>query len=412
MGKAISWADGICMLGIWVNGKPMGRQVFVGPLVPPMRAKFKNGYIDVCGGNGDEGQLNGPREVSMEQWALNILGQLEEWEMMYGNGTILGGNGVGSMGNCIPVIDNSGGVPSSKERTLRRKRTGGSCGVSGFRCFEGVKTLFQNPTPKETGRNDIQSLELRAYALILQLGVRHSVGRPARSLHRTRPQATLFDTYMMKDARLERIFSRRLTDIPAAEMIPLQPQDLDLNFMFWLQRCWFQEFCSFAFVLYAECFELQASDHDSDFLDREDHGLCLLVWYSPFETFHNAGEPVISGSRTSWCSYAFASAHGDLEGENNNDHHTISRADQDLLDDPSRWVSLRLGRDTGSKAGINSEGRKATPTCTLTEPTGQYYDVILVFGIIRHPAKDLRHKQKLEHAYKAFQYGRYFHLAV
>lgn len=47
--------------------------------------------------------------------------------------------------------------------------------------------------------------------------------------------------------------------------------------------------------------------------------------------------------------------------------------------------------------------RRSNSDGHLTEPTGQYYDVILVFGII-DILQDYDISKKLEHAYKAFQY--------
>nr|GMD38244.1 phosphatidylinositol 4-phosphate 5-kinase 6-like [Ipomoea batatas] len=180
----------------------------------------------------------------------------------------------------------------------------------------------------------------------------------------------------------------RLTDIPAAEIDSTTTlKDLDLNFMFRLQKVWFQEFC-------------RQVDHDSDFLEQErimDYSLLVGIH---FREVSQSGEPVISGSRTSGVHTPFA-ANGDLEGENTTTTPTISRADKDLLDDPSRWVSLRLGVNMAAKAELTA--RRSNSDVHLTEPTGQYYDVILVFGII-DILQDYDISKKLEHAYKAFQY--------
>ncbi|PHT65624.1 hypothetical protein T459_30049 [Capsicum annuum] len=78
----------------------------------------------------------------------------------------------------------------------------------------------------------------------------------------------------------------------------------------------------------------------------------------------------------------------------------ISRDDMDLLFDPSGWASIRLGINMAAKAELNMR-RSNFETQLMGDPTGQYYDVILFFGII-DILQNYDISKKLEHAYKAF----------
>lgn len=67
-----------------------------------------------------------------------------------------------------------------------------------------------------------------------------------------------------------------------------------------------------------------------------------------------------------------------------------------------RWASIRLGINMPAKAELTMR-RSDFEAQLVGEPTGQYYDVILFFGII-DILQNYDISKKLEHAYKAFQY--------
>ncbi|KAF3662993.1 Phosphatidylinositol 4-phosphate 5-kinase 4 [Capsicum annuum] len=141
-------------------------------------------------------------------------------------------------------------------------------------------------------------------------------------------------------------------------------KDLDLNFIFRLQKVWFQEFC-------------RQVDRDCDFLEQE-----RIMDYSLFVGVH----------------FQEVSANADRSGDVSMPR--ISRDDMDLLFDPSGWASIRLGINMAAKAELNMR-RSNFETQLMGDPTGQYYDVILFFGII-DILQNYDISKKLEHAYKAF----------
>nr|CAB3458855.1 unnamed protein product [Digitaria exilis] len=81
----------------------------------------------------------------------------------------------------------------------------------------------------------------------------------------------------------------------------------------------------------------------------------------------------------------------------------LSRGNTDqLLADPNRCPKIKLGANMPSRAELTT--RKSDCELQLIgEPTGEYYDVILYFGII-DILQDYDISKKLEHAYKSFQY--------
>lgn len=92
---------------------------------------------------------------------------------------------------------------------------------------------------------------------------------------------------------------------------------------------------------------------------------------------------------------------GDSESEGT---PRISRADMDqLLLDPSKWESIKLG--VNMPARVERTVRRLID-CELQlvgEPIGEYYEVVLFFGII-DILQDYDISKKLEHAYKSIQY--------
>jgi len=81
----------------------------------------------------------------------------------------------------------------------------------------------------------------------------------------------------------------------------------------------------------------------------------------------------------------------------------LSRGNADqFLADSNRCPKIKLGANMPSRAELTA--RKSDCELQLIgEPTGEYYDVILYFGII-DILQDYDISKKLEHAYKSFQY--------
>ncbi|XP_022153899.1 phosphatidylinositol 4-phosphate 5-kinase 4-like [Momordica charantia] len=155
-------------------------------------------------------------------------------------------------------------------------------------------------------------------------------------------------------------------------------KDLDLNFVFRLQKSWFQEFC-------------RQIDRDCEFLEQErimDYSLLVGLH---FRETSAAGDLIPSGSRTP------------TGGPENEVAPRLSRVDLDqLFLDPSRWSSIKLG--VNMPARVERTIRRSDCEFQLVgEPTGEYYDVVMFFGII-DILQDYDISKKLEHAYKSIQY--------
>ncbi|XP_042416044.1 phosphatidylinositol 4-phosphate 5-kinase 6-like isoform X1 [Zingiber officinale] len=157
----------------------------------------------------------------------------------------------------------------------------------------------------------------------------------------------------------------RTTDKPEAEIDENTTlKDLDLNFIFRLQKSWFQEFH-------------KQVDRDCELLEQErimDYSLLVGVHFS---------ETSVS--------------------QENEATPRLSRADMDQLPcDATQWESTKLGANMPAK--VESIVRKNDPESFLNfEPTGEFHDVVLYFGII-DILQDYDISKKLEHAYKSFQY--------
>ncbi|KAE8666564.1 Phosphatidylinositol 4-phosphate 5-kinase 4 [Hibiscus syriacus] len=160
-------------------------------------------------------------------------------------------------------------------------------------------------------------------------------------------------------------------------------KDLDLDYIFRLQKLWFQEFC-------------RQVDRDCDFLEQE-----RIMDYSLLIGFHF--REVSSSDATKGLT---PTGYQDPENEGR-----LSQASKDQLPlDPSRWSSIRLGINTPARA----EKTVRKPDCEtqlVGEPTGLFYAVILFFGII-DILQDYDITKKLEHAYKSIQYDPTSILAV
>ncbi|XP_073045367.1 phosphatidylinositol 4-phosphate 5-kinase 6-like isoform X1 [Primulina eburnea] len=165
----------------------------------------------------------------------------------------------------------------------------------------------------------------------------------------------------------------RLTDKPESDIDPTTTlKDLDLNFIFRLQKSWYQDFC-------------RQVNRDCDFLELErimDYS--LLVGIHLREISHS-GEPLNTEASVS-----------DVPTSQQ------SRSDVDTHNNHNRWTSINLGSNMPARAELTV--RRNNPESQLVgEPTGEYYDVILVFGII-DILQDYDISKKLEHAYKSFQF--------
>ncbi|GMI90446.1 phosphatidylinositol-4-phosphate 5-kinase 6 [Hibiscus trionum] len=170
----------------------------------------------------------------------------------------------------------------------------------------------------------------------------------------------------------------RTTFKPESEVDPTTTlKDLDLNYIFRLQKLWFQEFC-------------RQVNRDCDFLEQE-----RIMDYSMLIGFHfrEVSSPCASDVPT-------PTGHQDPENEGS---PRLSQASKDQLPaDPSGLSSIRLGISMPARA--EKTVRKTDCEVQLVgEPTGVFYDVILFFGII-DILQDYDITKKLEHAYKSMQY--------
>ncbi|THU56495.1 hypothetical protein C4D60_Mb11t17840 [Musa balbisiana] len=167
----------------------------------------------------------------------------------------------------------------------------------------------------------------------------------------------------------------RTTDKPEAEIDENTTlKDLDLNFIFRLQKSWFQEFH-------------RQVDRDCEFLEQErimDYSLLVGVHFREASASHETDDS---------CDV------------NNTNEATprLSRADMDqFLCDPTRWASIKLGVNMPARVELIVRRNDGDPLLII-EPTGEFCDVILYFGII-DILQDYDISKKLEHAYKSIQY--------
>ncbi|XP_010547360.1 PREDICTED: phosphatidylinositol 4-phosphate 5-kinase 6-like [Tarenaya hassleriana] len=167
----------------------------------------------------------------------------------------------------------------------------------------------------------------------------------------------------------------RLTTKPESEIDPNTTlKDLDLNFIFRLQKNWYQEFC-------------RQVDRDCEFLEQErimDYSLLVGMHFREASTRGTATPP--SGARTPT---------GNVP--------RLSRAEIDrFLLDASRLASIKLGINMPVRVE-RTVRRNDCEAQLVGDPAGEFYDVILYFGII-DILQDYDISKKLEHAYKSMQY--------
>ncbi|XP_038680291.1 phosphatidylinositol 4-phosphate 5-kinase 6-like [Tripterygium wilfordii] len=178
----------------------------------------------------------------------------------------------------------------------------------------------------------------------------------------------------------------RLTSKPESEIDETTTlKDLDLNFIFRLQKVWFQEFC-------------RQVDRDCDFLEQErimDYSLLVGLHFREASNRDCLTPPCTSGVRT-------PTENGEPDTEAGVPPR-LSRVDMDqLLFDPSRWASIKLGVNMPALAE-RTVRRSDCESQLVGEPTGEMYDIIIFFGII-DILQDYDISKKLEHAYKSMQY--------
>ncbi|XP_028553432.1 phosphatidylinositol 4-phosphate 5-kinase 6 isoform X1 [Dendrobium catenatum] len=169
----------------------------------------------------------------------------------------------------------------------------------------------------------------------------------------------------LKGSSLGRTIDKPEEEIDEATIL----KDLDLNFIFRLQRSWFQEFC-------------RQLARDCDFLEQErimDYSLLIGVHFRDVSISQETQESKKEATPR------------------------LSKIDMDqFLCDPTRLAAIKLGANMPARVELivrNPEGESPL----IGEPTGEFYDVILFFGII-DILQDYDLTKKLEHAYKSIQY--------
>ncbi|RDY03526.1 Phosphatidylinositol 4-phosphate 5-kinase 6, partial [Mucuna pruriens] len=172
----------------------------------------------------------------------------------------------------------------------------------------------------------------------------------------------------------------RNTDKPESEIEPTTTlKDLDLNFIFRLQKSWFKEFC-------------RQVDRDCDFLEHE-----RIMDYSMLVGLHFK-ETTSSGIVTS----SHRSSTNCTTNIVDDGRLYLSGVDVDhRIVDPNRWI--QLGVHMPSRAEMTVRKSTSDTPQLVGEPTGEFYEIIIFFGII-DILQDYDISKKLEHAYKSFQY--------
>ncbi|XP_068662536.1 phosphatidylinositol 4-phosphate 5-kinase 6-like isoform X5 [Aristolochia californica] len=156
----------------------------------------------------------------------------------------------------------------------------------------------------------------------------------------------------------------RTTDKPEAEIDENTTlKDLDLNYIFRLQKSWFQE-------LHRQV------DRDCEFLEQErimDYSLLVGLHFREPSFSKELSESRTPGTRT-------------------------PRGNDSVF---CRWATIRLGINMPARA--EQTVRRGDCDTLVREPTGELKDVILFFGII-DILQDYDISKKLEHAYKSIHY--------
>ncbi|KAB2037461.1 hypothetical protein ES319_D03G076600v1 [Gossypium barbadense] len=181
-----------------------------------------------------------------------------------------------------------------------------------------------------------------------------------------RSEYTIHRRFDLKGSSLGRITDKPESEIDSTTIL----KDLDLNFIFKLEKAWFEEFC-----------------WDCEFLEQErtmDYSLLVGIH---FKEISANGEFVPCGRRSSSGNYENESTPPDME------EHFL---------DPKRWGTIKLGANMPAK--VERTIRKPKSVFHLVgEQTGECYEVIMFFGII-DILQDYDITKRLEHAYKSIQY--------
>ncbi|KAL9675211.1 hypothetical protein QQ045_003412 [Rhodiola kirilowii] len=181
----------------------------------------------------------------------------------------------------------------------------------------------------------------------------------------------------------------RMTDKPESEIDPTTTlKDLDLNYLFRLQKTWFQEnsFC-------------RQVDRDCDLLEQErimDYSLLVGVHFVDC-SFNHATEARISGVRTP------TGIGTPKNGLLLTPRLSREDADQQLIDPTKLPVDVRLGISMAARVERTERKYEGGEPQLVGEPTSEFRDVILFFGII-DILQDYDISKKLEHVYKSMQY--------
>ncbi|OMO53817.1 hypothetical protein COLO4_36665 [Corchorus olitorius] len=400
------WTDGCMYLGEWHRGKTMGRGRFSWPSGATYEGEFKSGYMDgtgaYTGSNGDtykgkwvmnlkhghgiknysngdcydgewrrglqEGQgkyqwKNGDHYIG--EWKNGVIcgkgtfvwGNGNKYDgfwddgMPKGNGTYQWPDGSFYVGNWSKDPDEQNGTYYPSESSLAAnlewdpkdvyEELGNSkiCPGERVSIMPSQKKLAIWYSTKGGDKPRRMSVDGRVRFIIM--------GNLLRS------EYTIHRRFDLKGSSLGRI-----TEKPESEMDDTTIlKDLDLNFIFKLQKAWFQEFC-------------RQIDKDCEFLEQErTMDYSLLVGNS----------------------------------ESTESCPRLNRSDTDqLLLDPKRWASIRLGGNM--PAQVERTIRKPELELQLVgEPTGECYEVVMFFGII-DILQDYDITKKLEHAYKSIHY--------
>ncbi|GFY98136.1 phosphatidylinositol- 4-phosphate 5-kinase 5 [Actinidia rufa] len=184
-------------------------------------------------------------------------------------------------------------------------------------------------------------------------------------------QYTIHRRFDLKGSSLGRITDKPEAEIDATTIL----KDLDLNFIFRLQKAWIHDF-------------RRQVDRDCEFLEQErimDYSLLVGLH---FREATSTGNPIPSDAPTPTDNV--------VDPEPDSSVPRLSRADMDqLLLDPAGWDSIRLG--VNMPARVERTERKNDCEFQLVgEPTGEYYDVVMFFGII-DILQDYDITKKLEH---------------
>ncbi|XP_076896660.1 phosphatidylinositol 4-phosphate 5-kinase 6-like [Bidens hawaiensis] len=164
----------------------------------------------------------------------------------------------------------------------------------------------------------------------------------------------------------------RITDKPESEIDSNTTlKDLDLNYIFRLQKDRFQEF-------------YRQINRDCEFLEQE-----RIMDYS-----------LLVGISVQECNQDLSADEGNTEPDSSGSSPRVSSADTDSSLDPKRWAPVRLGVNMPARVELTVRSHE---TQLVGEPTQEFHDVILFFGII-DILQDYDISKKLEHAYKSFQY--------